>query len=111
MGYETNYELRVIPHDYVREVAMDVFVPLLPAMEFESLRIYNGAIKSSGGSRWYEHERDMKELSKKYPELVFQLDGQGHEPEDRWRKYFKSGRMQEARAVLTLAPFDEALLR
>ncbi len=110
MGYATNYELRVIPHSYVREVALDVFVPLLPFSEFESLRIDKGAIKSSGDSRWYEHEEDMRNLSRAYPELVFQLDGQGEDAEDRWRKYFKNGRMQEAKAVITLAPFDEAAL-
>lgn len=41
----------------------------------------------------YEHDYDLIEFSKKYPNALFILDGVGEEYPDIWRKYFKNGKM------------------
>lgn len=43
---------------------------------------------------WYDHEKDMIEISKKYPKHIFKLYGVGEAGEDLWVKYFKNGECQ-----------------
>lgn len=56
--------------------------------------------------KWYEHDKDMKEFSKKYPEYLFTLKGEGEEAGDMWVKYFLNGKVQTANAKITFDPFD-----
>lgn len=56
---------------------------------------------------WYDHEKDMKELSIKFPLIVFELHGEGDESEDLWYKYFKNGKMQFAPVRLEYDEYDE----
>lgn len=52
--------------------------------------------------KWYDHEENMKEISKLFPDMVFQLRGQGEDPEDMWEKYFQNGYCEECRAEITI---------
>lgn len=61
-------------------------------------------------STWYEHEKDMREHSLKYPNLLFRLNGQGEESGDIWIEYYKNGKMQKAVAKLMFDKFREELL-
>lgn len=56
---------------------------------------------------WYEHEDDLKLFSKKYPSIVFELNGTGEETFDIWTKYFKNGRMQFCPIITSFDPYDE----
>jgi hypothetical protein len=60
---------------------------------------------------WYEHEKDLKEFSKKYPSIVFELSGIGEEHDDIWNKYFKNGKMQSCIAHITFEKYDEDKLK
>ena len=60
--------------------------------------------------KWYDHEHDMKDISKIYPETTFLLEGQGEESGDIWRKYFKNGKMQVCKAKIVFPAFDESKL-
>lgn len=42
-------------------------------------------------AKWYDHDDDMRRLSKKLPHVVFMLEGDGEDSEDRWRTYYKDG--------------------
>lgn len=68
-----------------------------------------GCCEDSG--KWYDHEVDVAAISKKYPTLIFELQGHGEEVEDLWIKYFLNGKMQESRAQITFEPFSESLLK
>jgi hypothetical protein len=76
--------------------------------EFEGL---DYAIDENGesldGVKWYDHEIDMKELSKRFPEVIFKLHGKGEENDDMWNKYFKNGKMQSCYAFITYESFNE----
>jgi hypothetical protein len=69
------------------------------------------ALFSTGDSnrwwKWYEHEDDMRQLSSRFPDILFTLSGKGEENEDIWVKYFKGGRMQVSRATIAFEGFDE----
>ena len=41
--------------------------------------------------KWYDHETDLENLTKKYPDLVVELEGDGEDVGDYWKKRFKNG--------------------
>jgi hypothetical protein len=61
--------------------------------------------------KWYDHEQEMIEFSKFVPEIVIKLHGIGEEQGDEWYKYFKNGKMQVCRAIITFDPYDETKLK
>ena len=60
---------------------------------------------------WYGHDLDMIEVSRLFPDVLFELDGKGEENEDIWITYYKNGKMQHCNAIITFEPFDENKLR
>lgn len=63
MGYYTKYTL------YVK---MDIFEHLTEENENASY-----ALNTDEGVKWYDHERELREFSKKYPDELFVLEGHG----------------------------------
>ena len=62
-------------------------------------------------AKWYDSHEDMLELSKEFPEYVFQLDGNGEGNDDVWRQYYKDGKSQNANARVIYDDFDESRLK
>lgn len=60
--------------------------------------------------RWYEHDEHMRRISKKYPETIFILEGEGEESGDIWKKYYLNGKCQVARPQVIIPEFDETKL-
>ncbi|QGH76408.1 hypothetical protein SEA_DAUBENSKI_104 [Streptomyces phage Daubenski] len=50
--------------------------------------------------KWYEWEKDMKQLSKEWPNVLFILDGDGEETGDLWRAWFRNGAMYKLEAKI-----------
>jgi hypothetical protein len=100
MGYYTNYDLQV---------------PSGEEWLIKELRDYsdcaNRAFDNNGDTydslKWYDHEKAMSEFSKLYPDYLLKLYGEGEENSDMWIKYFKGGKMQYSKAVITYDDFDE----
>jgi Na+-transporting NADH:ubiquinone oxidoreductase subunit NqrF len=45
------------------------------------------------GCKWYEHDRDMEQLSAEFPTVTFTLTGDGEESLDNWEKHYKAGQI------------------
>lgn len=104
MGYYTRYSLEVVgPSDPTAVISQ----------LREEVDYAEGCLTRDGSSRerltWYEHEDDLRAFSKKYPEVLFKLSGEGEEG-DIWDKYFKNGKMQLCEAVMIKPPFDHSKL-
>ncbi len=97
MGYYTQFTIDVeYPHGYDGEILRDVFSPT-----YGELRIGRELYEM----KWYDHEREMIEFSKKHPNLEFILTGEGEERDDVWKKYFKNGILLRTDKVnLIMAP-------
>ena len=66
---------------------------------------------SSDSCKWYEHEDDMKVMSKDFPEVLFTLHGEGEESGDIWNKYFLNGKVQVCKAEIKIDKFDPKKLK
>jgi hypothetical protein len=61
--------------------------------------------------KWYDHEDDMRNVSKNFKDVLFVLTGNGEEAKDMWVKYFLNGKMQVENAVITYGEFDKNKLK
>ena len=50
--------------------------------------------------KWYDHEDDMIELSKKHSDVVFIVEGIGEEFPDAWRMWVHNGEMEKVYAEI-----------
>lgn len=122
MGYETKYKLEVSGElsskkkiegeDENGNPAWILVTETIDARDLlEEVRANSGYQYLFGESvKWYDHEDQLRYISKKYPNLVFELNGEGEESGDIWIKYFKNGKMQHCEAKITFDPFDETKL-
>jgi hypothetical protein len=103
MGYYTTYKLSIYRGDTVGEFTcqhcnskvnmsiIDILKNDLPNIPFDENQ-----------TKWYDHEDDMKHISKRYPNTVFRLDGRGEEQGDVWIKFFSKGKMVVRKAIVQL---------
>jgi hypothetical protein len=60
--------------------------------------------------KWYDHELDMAVISKVFPDVLFELSGEGEDKYDLWKKYFRSGQMAEMRGRIEYEEYDPEYL-
>ena len=103
LGYYSNYQLLIVHKD--SDAIMADF-----RENNEEARV---AMDENGETdtpiKWYDHERQLKEFSKKYPDAMFQLHGEGESGgEDTWQFYFKNGKGYKDFVIMTFPDFDES---
>ena len=77
--------------------------PLLIHPESYWKRVLEGDVETT----WHQHQTDVANVvSLKWPDVRFDLSGQGDEPEDNWTEHFLGGRVHRVMAQATYPPFD-----
>lgn len=104
MGYYTRYELHIV------EIGNEDMASIL-ADELYEVPVSAFVDGSADDYKWYQHEDEMREFSKKYPTALFQLRGDGEDKGDHWLKYFRAGKMQKCPGEVVYADFDQTKLR
>ena len=98
MGYYTYFTLTPIedPEENFDKLVNDIF---------EETGIYF----SGDGieAKWYDCEEDCLRYSKRYPKLLFQLDGDGENSGDVWSERFLNGKCE--RVQVAMPPFKKLL--
>lgn len=61
-------------------------------------------------AKWYDHDTELKEFSRSYPDALFVLYGDGESGEDFWYSYFRDGKVQNAPVRLEFDEFEESKL-
>lgn len=108
MGYYTKYSLEMLngEHHLLPEVLKEL-------KKMDSYQPFSDSGECDDECTWKNHEKEMKKISKLFPDAVFKLVGigQGYKGSlDMWHKYFKNGKMQECRIEAHYPPFDESKL-
>ena len=123
MGYYTRFELSTKNNKYkVSDIAYymkkeehktDKYYPFTNRFDkylFEE-EVFDFEMGSNGECKWYEYHEEMIELSKRFPETIFCLYGNGEETGDTWYKYYKNGKSQYCPAKITYDEYDESKLK
>ncbi len=106
MGYYTRFSLKVhSDHD------VDIIADLRKDEDSYAHHAFDAAGQVNDEHKWYDHEDDMKQFSKKYPDVLFELHGEGEETGDIWNKYFMNGKMQKSKAKITFDEFNPLKLQ
>ena len=103
MGYYTSYTLTVDSCKKDTPLSPDFLADLkdkLPFLEQDDCETF------SCYTTWYDHERDLCLLSRKYPSYLFSLYGDGDGSEDMWYAYFQNGKTQFCPSVITFEDYD-----
>ena len=101
MGYYTRYKLEIIEgNDNVTNYEKEI----------SELANYYNCFDDE--IKWYDHQENMVEYSKKYPKVVFKLSGEGEERDDIWVEYYQNGKIQREKVEIkvAVAGFDKSKL-
>jgi hypothetical protein len=109
MGYYTYYKLK-LHNDTANKVSNEEIMAQLRTKGSNAAY----ALKTDGETqeecKWYEHEEDMADISKLYPGVLFELEGEGESGTDIWKKYFENGKIQRCPAKIAYDLYDETKL-
>ena len=105
MGYYTDYTLTVknVPEEMAPALKYALTEDI--GMEWWDDESY------FANAKWYDHDKDMKALSLRFPGVLFELYGDGEESDDMWYTYYKDGKMQYCPVKITFEPYDESKLQ
>lgn len=106
MGYDTTYKLNKPVQLQARIQKELIRISDYFNTDDDIMDLENGFMNC----KWYEHEEELRELSTKFPNILFELEGHGEENDDMWIKYFKNGKMQRCNAIITFEPYDKTKL-
>lgn len=87
MGYNTRYELTLINPP---EPAVGLKLAITQAL----LDLSKGFASFEEAVTWYTWEDDGKAVSAQYPDVLFAIDGNGEQPGDQWRCFFRGGKSE-----------------
>jgi hypothetical protein len=97
MGYYTRFNLTVHTDRFDEQEIIKDFR--------ENSDYAEHCLTETGGTneegKWYDHEEDLRKLSKKYPNVLFEMHGEGEESGDLWVLYAKNQKLQKERAKIT----------
>ena len=57
-------------------------------------------------AKWYEHDLDMADQSKKFPDVIFRLECKGEERDALWEVYYQNGKKAVCEAKVIFPTFN-----
>lgn len=95
MGYYTRHELEILEgNDYATPYKQEI----------SELADYGYCFEDE--IKWYHHTEDMLKYSKKHPNTLFKLTGEGEEQPDMWQEYYKNGKFHRIVGVMVFEEFN-----
>lgn len=115
MGYYTNFSLTASACTVSGGSASTSSIPSITLVnledEIEKMNVFDNGNSIEHGyyayaKKWYDWKEDMSLLSKRFPEILFYLHGEGENSDDLWDAYFLGGKSQYCPAVITYDDFN-----
>jgi hypothetical protein len=107
MGYATRYKLH---GQFAETVDPAAVIASFVKSNQDAGFCLTAAGETQEEGTWYDHEADLIALSRRFPWLLFTLEGDGERQGDQWKKYFLGGAVQVERAEIKIGDFDPAKL-
>lgn len=57
--------------------------------------------------KWYDHKDHMRMISAAFPDVLFEIEGEGEEADDIWKAYTKDGKYVRYNAIISFPEFNE----
>jgi len=100
MGYYTYHNINIVAGDK----------SLLDSEEFQSFfektTNYVFGVINERNVKWYDSEKDMVTISKQYPNVVFEVYGDGENYDDNWVAYYCNGKTAGGQGELVYPKVD-----
>ena len=111
MGYCTCFtlEVRTADNSAVHPNCIEIIASLRKENE-SALYGLDEEGSTQPDAKWYDSDLELKEFSKKFPDALFILEGDGEGSDDFWRAYFKNGLGQMAPVLFVYDEYDETKL-
>ena len=111
MGYYTGYSLKLSTMQGLTVENQDeIIADLLATNDCANFALDEDGCQQEP-CKWYDHDPEMKKFSKKYPDVLFCLHGDGEESGDIWDKYYHDGKSQVCKAQIVVPAFDKNKLK
>ena len=106
MGYYTEFNLKVQNSNDIIDLVDHL--KTFSDGAYHAMDMYGNTV---GGLKWYEYLDDMIKFSKLYPDLIFEMYGNGEETGDIWVHYFKDGKSYRDSPEIVFPKYDETKLK
>ena len=107
MGYYTDYKITII-NKYNTRKYLNKLLYVVNQISKYDFEIRNFAIINI--CKWYEHKKDMKEISRILPKLKIKIKGKGEEEGDKWEKIYQNGLELDSDHLDFFSDFDEEFM-
>lgn len=112
MGYLTYYNLKAFDTNekpLSQEQSEEIIGQLLAFSDDAEYAIDESG-DSSDSCKWYDHDKELRAFSTRYPDVLFRLSGEGEEQGDLWQTYYLNGKAQECPAAVVYPAYSPAKL-
>lgn len=103
MGYYTNYTLEIQAGKMYDAGLMDNIKDALKEISGYTGWYYQHDAISLFEAKWYDHKQDMWTLSKRFPDVKFEMHCQGEDGEQ-WMIYALGGKVEQCESHVEFAP-------
>lgn len=105
MGYDSNFQIRIYKYKSFEEAKQVVDDIEKESGHTMSEKDYDSC--SLNEAHWYDWEKDLKKVSKKYPDVVIEADREGEDRNDNQRARFHDGKSEILGMIYSFPDFEE----
>ena len=102
MGYYTYYT-NCEPVNWSEQLKQEL-IDIQPK-NFPNTDVVEQWLEYGEETKWYDHKKDMTELSRRFPEILFKIHCRG-EDSDEWINYFMNGKSTTCHGEVVFEEFD-----